>query len=134
MRQLLLDTNAFHHKPLLKALKGQVQEKESQIFVNSVIYLELGFIFFLRQKYQLFEQLLDALDAKCWPVTEKTAQIAVKNAILFKDDPRGPQYYFRDCLIGACAKEKDLLLITKNKKDFPYLDHKMSPQEFLEPY
>lgn len=132
MQQLLLDTNAFHHKPLLKALKGQVQEKKSQVFVNSVIYLELGFIFLLRQKYQLFEQLLELLATKCWPVTEKTAQIAVKNAIFFKDDPRGAQYYFRDCLIGACAMENNLLLITKNKKDFPYLDNKISPQEFLE--
>ena len=131
MQQLLLDTNAFHHRQLLKVLKEHVQEQETQVFVNSVIYLELGFIFLLRQKYYVFEQLLRALDARCRPITENTARIAIKNAVVFKDDSRGAQYFFRDCLIGACAKENGFLLITNNTKDFPYLDNKIMPQEYL---
>ncbi len=131
MIRILLDTNAFNNKSLLKQVKIHSFRGTIQAFVNPIIYLELGFIFRVRQKYYVFRKVLEESSITCAPLTISSADQASQLAITFKDDPRGPQYYFRDCLIGATALENDLILITNNKKDFPFLSDKLSPQEFI---
>ena len=76
--------------------------------------------------------MFDFLSIGCLSITESTSQLAIKLAYNFKDDPRGPQYYFRDCLIGATAQENDILLITAITKDVHYLKTVSSPQEFID--
>lgn len=131
MNRILLDTNAFNNKFLLKKVKVHSHKGTVQAFVNPVIYLELGFIFRVRHKYHVFKKVLEESAIKCAPLTAGTAEQSSQLAISFKDDPRGPQYFFRDCLIGATALENELVLITDNKEDFPYLTNKWTPQEFI---
>jgi len=75
--------------------------------------------------------VLEESSITCAPLTISSTDRANQLAITFKDDPRGSQYFFRDCLIVATALENDLILITNNKKDFPFLSDKLSPQEFI---
>ncbi len=132
MNQILLDTNVFNDKLLLKSVKIHSQNGNVQAFVNPVIYLELGYIFRVRHKFHVFKKVLEEAAIKCISLSARTAEQASHLAIDFKDDPRGAHYFFRDCLIGATALENDLVLITANKKDFPYLTKKWTPLEFIE--
>lgn len=134
MKRILLDTNTFNNKSMLKLIKIHSQKGKVQAFVNPIIYLEIGFIYQVRKKFSLFKNILKATMISCVPLNEISSEKASKLALTFKDDPRGPEHFFRDCLIGATAIENDLTLITNNKKDFPYLTDIYSPQEFIDDF
>lgn len=118
--KLLLDTCIFNEKTLLSKLKKRDSAK-ILLHINSIIYLELGFIYFVRQKWNLFTKILKGLKIKNENITKSIAERAIEAAITFKDTEKGAPYYFRDYLIGATAKVRNMILITQNKKDFSWL-------------
>ena len=132
MERILLDTNVFNNKELLKLLIQRVQKKKAEVHVNAVVYMELGYIYWIRKKYHVFKNMFQELGVKSLPITKKTAEIAIKLVKNFKDDPRGAQYHFRDCLIGATALEYELHLLTDNKKDFESITTPTGSKEYVD--
>ena len=130
--KLLLDNNIFNERQLLSKLKKQDSTK-IKLFVNSIIYLELGFIYFVRQKWILFIKILNDLGIKNINITKDIAENAIKSTMLFKDSDKGASYYFRDCLIGSTAEVHDMILVTQNLKDFGWLpkDKLLKPDQLL---
>ncbi|OLS22108.1 MAG: hypothetical protein HeimC3_32500 [Candidatus Heimdallarchaeota archaeon LC_3] len=61
---------------------------------------------------------------ECLAINREMAEIAIKITENFKNDPRGPQYFFRDCLIAATVTKENLYLITNNLKDYPTITGK----------
>ncbi|HUX98742.1 MAG TPA: hypothetical protein VMV49_04255 [Candidatus Deferrimicrobium sp.] len=118
--KLLLDTCVFNEKTLLLTLKKQNSSKV-ELFVNSIIYLELGYIYFIRDKWILFKKILNELKIKNENISKAIAERAIKAAVYFKDTEEGASYYFRHCLIGATTELLNLILITKNIHDFVWL-------------
>jgi len=118
--KLLLDTCVFNEKQLLSHLKNQTSTK-IQLFINSIIYLELGYIYYVRQKWNLFLEVLKELKIKNENITKSIAERAIKAAMSFKDTKEGASFYFRDCLIGATAVLRNMILVTRNVKDFAWL-------------
>jgi predicted nucleic acid-binding protein len=119
-----LDTCVFNEKELLLELRKRDHDKV-KLYINSVIYLELGYIYFVRGKWDLYLKLIHELGINNKNITKSVAEKAIKAAILFKDRDKGASYYFRDCLIGSMAEIFDLILITRNKNDFFWLGNEL---------
>ena len=130
--KLLLDTCVFNEKEFLSTLQKQ-DSSEVQLFINSIIYLVLGYIYFIRQKWALFTKILNDLKIKTESISKVIAERAIKAAVYFKDTDQGASYYFRDCLIGATAELLDFMLITKNLDDFAWLQKEkcLTPEQVL---
>ncbi|MHA1797388.1 MAG: type II toxin-antitoxin system VapC family toxin [Candidatus Helarchaeota archaeon] len=130
--RLLLDTNVFNSKEMLLELKKR-DNSRIQVFINSIVYLELGFIYYVRKKWELFTRILKELKIKNENITKIIAERAIKAATIFKNTEKGAAYYFRDCLIGATADIRKMTLITQNVKDFAWLQKSacMTPDELL---
>jgi predicted nucleic acid-binding protein len=122
----------FNEKEFLSTLQKQ-DSSEVQLFINSIIYLELGYIYFIRQKWALFTKILNDLKIKTESISKVIAERAIKAAVYFKDTDQGASYYFRDCLIGATAELLDCMLITKNLDDFGWLQKEkcLTPEQLL---
>ena len=129
---LLLDTCVFNEKDLFSTLQKQ-DSSEIHLFINSIIYLELGYIYFIRQKWTLFTKILNDLKIKIESITKSIAERAIKAAVYFKDTQEGAAFYFRDCLIGATAELLHITLITKNLDDFAWLQKEncLTPDQVL---
>ncbi|TFF98077.1 MAG: type II toxin-antitoxin system VapC family toxin [Promethearchaeota archaeon] len=128
-----MDTCVFNEKELLLELRKRDHDK-IKLYINSIIYLELGYIYFVRGKWDLFLKIIYELGINNKNITKSIAEQAIKAAILFKDREKGASYYFRDCLIGSTAKIFDLVLITRNKNDFFWLedDSLLDPDQAIE--
>ncbi|NVM28429.1 MAG: type II toxin-antitoxin system VapC family toxin [Candidatus Helarchaeota archaeon] len=130
--KLLLDTCVFNEKTLLSHLK-ELDSTKIQLYINSIIFLELGYIYFVRQKWNIFTTMLKELRIKNEDITKSIAERAVRASIAFKDSEEGASYYFRDCLIGATAELQKMILITRNVEDFTWLpkDSCLTPDQIL---
>ena len=126
MKRLFLDTNVFNDSAILRKLREEVEKGATSVFVNAIVYLELGFIFQVRNRMRVFSKLFTELKIYCFSITKETAELGITIAERFKDDPRGPQYFFRDSFIAATVKLENLVLITKNIVDFPSINSKYS--------
>ena len=129
--KLLLDTNVFNEKKLLSKLKQALTQV--QLFINSIIYLELGYIYFIRDEWDLFLTVLRKLKINTETITQNIAKRAIKAATTFRHTKKGAPYYFRDCLIGATADVRKLILVTQNTKDFAWLqrEYRITPTTLL---
>jgi len=129
--KIILDTNVFNDKIFLSWLKNQ---NLLIPHVNSIVYLELGYIYRVRNKWQLFVYILSEFNVKYIPDSKKIVEKAIELALIFKDEPQGAAYYFRDCLIGATAQNFKLKLITNNIDYFPYLKKNeiFKPDDFMQ--
>ncbi|MEX2721411.1 MAG: type II toxin-antitoxin system VapC family toxin [Candidatus Wukongarchaeota archaeon] len=126
MQKFLLDTNVFNEKNLLYFFKKEVEKKRLSLYINPVIFLELGFIHHVRGTWGLFEKLIKEFDIEVLEIDEEDAKLAIFAAYKYKDTPEGASAHFRDCLIGATAEKNFAILITKNARDFQHL-----PQELI---
>lgn len=131
-----LDTNAFNNKALLVLLRTLVDKKELKIIMSPIVLLEYGFYQELRRKRQQFLQLLNILQIEIEPVKKNDAILAIKHSIMYKDDEKGPQYYFRDALIAALSERLEIPVLTNNTNNFKGLPAtlKKNPEEFIKQY
>ncbi len=131
MIELLLDTNAFKNKDLIRRLA--TSKENVKAYASVIVALEHYFHLILKDKAYLWENLKQILHLTILPITENEAKLAAYYSKHFLDHPRGSSYFFFDCLIGATAKIWDLILVTENTKDFNYLPEKLvlTPAEAL---
>ena len=130
--KIILDTNVYNNKKFLIWLKDKENEIDS--FINSIIYLELGYLYKVRNKWRLFTDVLNEFGIIYISASKNIVEEAIKLALHFKNAPQGAAYFFRDCLIGAVAKSNKLTLITNNTEHFPYFSkiEIFTPQTFID--
>ncbi|HKZ42358.1 MAG TPA: hypothetical protein VJ044_15445 [Candidatus Hodarchaeales archaeon] len=102
----------FNDSAILRKLREEVAKGETSVSTNSIVYLELGFIFQVRDRMRIFPKLFRELKSFCFSITKETAELGITITERFKDDPRGAQYFFRDSLVAATVELENLLLIT----------------------
>ena len=65
------------------------------------------------------------MNIKVVKIGYKESILAVKYAAIYKGDPHGPSYFFRDALIAASAETFQYPLITNNINNFKGLPHNL---------
>lgn len=133
MQRILLDTNVFNHKPFLKWIAQNAEAKRVIPFINSIIYLELGFLYWARGKWDVFERTITRLGIQYLSVTITDARYSIEAAYTYKDTPEGSAMHFRDCLIGGTAISNNLMIVTRNTRHFTFLPLKMisTPEDIM---
>ncbi|MFX1295098.1 MAG: hypothetical protein ACFFD2_09640 [Promethearchaeota archaeon] len=130
--KLMLDTCVFNEKKLLLYPK-KLNSTEIELYINSIIYLELGYIYFVKQKWNLFTTMLRKLKIKNKDIMKSITERAIRAAIIFKDTEKRASFYFRDYLIGATVELQKMLLISHNIRDFIWLpkDIYLTPNQII---
>ncbi len=121
MKKVLLDTNVFNNKTFLGWIAQSIKTNRVVPYINSIIYLELGFIYWVRGKWELFKKIMTRLGIQFLSVSIADARYGVEAAYSFKDTPEGSAMHFRDCLIGGTAISKNLVVVTQNVRHFTFL-------------
>jgi len=116
--EVILDTNAFNSKQMLTELRSAVLAQKITILTSPIVILEYGFYQALHNKTNKFRRLLQELKIQIISTTKKDSFIAIKHSMAYKDDPRGPSYFFRDSLIAALSERLQIPVITNNTNNF----------------
>jgi predicted nucleic acid-binding protein len=87
--------------------------------------LEYGFFQELHDKRRKFLKLIEVLKMEVKVINRTDAIRAIKHSMFYKDDKRGPMYYFRDSLIAALSERLQIPLITNNTKNFKGLNQNL---------
>ncbi|MFQ6126962.1 MAG: type II toxin-antitoxin system VapC family toxin [Candidatus Heimdallarchaeota archaeon] len=133
MKRILLDTNVFNNMPFLQWIAQHAKAKRVVPFINSIIYLELGFLYWVRGNWDLFERVMTRLGIQFLSVSITDAKNSIEAAYTFKDTPEGAAIHFRDCLIGGTAISNNLMIVTRNTKHYAFLPLEMisTPEDIM---
>lgn len=126
MTRFVLDTNVFSHKKFCEWLKTN----KCDAYLSTVAYTELLYHYSKRVgKIDTFvDDFLDVLKVKVLPFDKECAHIATKAAIGHWDFKTN----VRDYMIGSLSVTLKCPLITKNIKDFEWLEEQvLTPEDFL---
>ena len=118
INKVSLDTNSLNDKQLLSLLRSKVSKKELKIILSPIVILEYGFFQELHNKRPQFLRLLKILKVEIEPIKKIDAIIAIKHCLIYKDDSKGPENYFRDALIASLSERLQITLITNNINNF----------------
>jgi predicted nucleic acid-binding protein len=120
-----LDTNVLNDKEFMVAVRKAVHSGRLSVVTSPIVILEYGFYQRLHGKLQKFQRLIQELQMGIVSISGKDALIAVKHSMEYKEDPRGPYYFFRDALIAATSERLKIPLVTNNVENFKGLPAKM---------
>lgn len=115
--KLLLDSNVFRDTSFLKLLISN----EIEIYLPTIVELEQYFYALIKRKPEIWNTISRELSISVIPFIQDDARLAASYTLNFLKHPKGPAYFFRDCIIGATSTRTGLILVTENIKDFKYL-------------
>jgi predicted nucleic acid-binding protein len=125
MYKFLLDTNIFNEKKIMSILREKISNHKMKIVISPITLLEYGLYQELHNKRGKFLKLVKVLKMEVEPINKSDAIRAIKHSMIYKDDERGPMYYFRDSLIAALSERLQAPLITNNTKNFKGLQQSL---------
>ena len=115
----------LNDKQFLGEVRKAVHSKKTTVVISPIVILEYGFYQKLHGKLHQFKKLMKELRIGIVNISAKDAFAAIKHSLLYKDDSRGPYYYFRDAMIAAQSERLKIPVITNNKQNFKGLPNKM---------
>jgi len=118
----IVDTNVLVYafegiEPYASFVKGEVSNKGIAISVITVSEFIVGLDDDLTA---LFEEFINSVD-----IFDVNTHIARVAGDYRRNSKKTKKVYLLDCLIAATAKNHNLTLVTKNKKDYPMKDIKV---------
>jgi len=125
MYQFLLDTNIFNDKTLMSIFYKKTFDHKLNLLISPITLLEYGFYQELHNKRTQFLKLIKVLKIQVKTINKSDAIRAIRHSMIYKDDNRGPMYYFRDSLIAALSERLEIPLITNNTRNFKGLQSKL---------
>lgn len=106
-------------------LRSLVGKKQLEIVISPIVLLEYGYFQELHNKRHQFLRLLKTLRVGIEPIRKVDAIIAIKHSLIYKDDAKGPNHYFRDSLIASLSERLEVPVVTNNTNNFKGLPQKL---------